>query len=112
MGWFGKKKDLADATEEVLAHLRTTDNIRDLQDGQKELADAIQSLSDRLTRLELSLENHESKVMLAALRETHQAVNVVHGSLNDRVAKVEMRLQTGAPDDGEDTHRITRRNSD
>lgn len=106
MGWFGKKKDLADATEEVLAHLRTTDNIRDLQDGQKELADAIQSLSERLMRLELSLENHESKVMLAALRETHQAVNVVHGTLNERVTKVEMSLENDRSNPGGDTRLI------
>ncbi len=76
---------LAKAASELADHLHVIDNIKALQTGQKELADAIPVLDERVRDLQLDMRTLKAETKLDALREAQAIVNAVQGGLNQRI---------------------------
>jgi hypothetical protein len=52
--WMGRQK-IAEAAKELANHLQVVEHIKALQTGQKELADSIAALGDRIRAIETEL---------------------------------------------------------
>lgn len=66
---FSKDK-IAVAARELADHLQVVEHIKALQQGQKDLADAIKLMGDRIRELESDMRVLKSETKLEALRET------------------------------------------
>ena len=78
MALFGCDK-LAQYGEEVGAYLKAIDHIKELQAAQREMADSIRSVSDRVQALEIEFRAQKAEIRAETLRETQGIVNAVQG---------------------------------
>ena len=83
---------IAKAAAELADHLQVIDNIRALQTGQKELADAIKTLAGQVRDIQTELRALKAETRLEALRETQTIVNAVQGGLNQRIEDLAGKL--------------------
>jgi hypothetical protein len=88
---FSRKK-IGEAAQEIVDHLQLVDNVAALQKGQKELADAIATLSDRMRQLEADLKVIKIETKYEAVKETQLIVNAVQGALNDKLTHVAIQV--------------------
>ncbi len=103
MSIFGREK-LAKASSEFTEILNTVENIRALQAAQRDIADSVKRLADRIQALEIEFRVIKAEVRAEALRETQSIVNAVQGqfykSLQDVAVNVAiLREQTRAGND-------------
>jgi chromosome segregation ATPase len=84
--------DIGKTVEELTDHLRLVDHVRALQEGQKEIAEVISALNQRLTSIEAEFRVLKAETQRDALREAQQAVNAAQGSMHDDLARVSTRL--------------------
>jgi hypothetical protein len=78
MALFGRDK-LAKYTDEVGAYLKVIDHIKELQAAQREMADSIQRVGDRVQALEIEFRALKAEIRTETLRETQSIVNAVQG---------------------------------
>ncbi|MBU3889060.1 hypothetical protein FM996_11570 [Methylosinus sporium] len=83
---------IARAARELAEHLQIIENIKSLQEAQKQLADAIGALDQRLRLLEVELKVIRADVRVDALRETQNIVNSVQGGLNQRIEDLAIKV--------------------
>jgi len=90
-GWLSRKQ-LAEVAKELADHLLLIDHVKALQTGQKELADAIALLGQRLHQIEAQIQTVRADTKLDAIREAQTVINVVQGSLNQRIETLAVKL--------------------
>jgi len=88
---FGRDR-IAKAASELADHLQVIENVRALQTGQKELANAIKSLADQVQELRVEVHVMRADVRLDTLRETQNIVNAVQGGLNQRIEALAVKV--------------------
>jgi cell fate (sporulation/competence/biofilm development) regulator YmcA (YheA/YmcA/DUF963 family) len=86
------RKQLSEAVKELADHLQVVEHIKALQVAQKELADAIKSMGERMHNLEAEMRALKSETKLEALKETQVIVNAVQGGLNQRIEDVAVKV--------------------
>jgi predicted nucleic acid-binding Zn-ribbon protein len=86
------RKKLAEAAREVADHLQLIDHVKALQQGQKEIADAVAALGRRLDILEASLPALKAEVGLSALREAQSVVYQTQSGLNERMERLAVEV--------------------
>lgn len=90
---FKKRRDkIAEAAEELSAHLRATDHIKALQEGQKLLADEISNINQRLDRIESNLKEVGKDAVVEALREAQTLVSRNQDGIYERLSKAEIHI--------------------
>ena len=78
MALFGRDK-LAQYSEEVGAYLKAIDHIKELQAAQREMADSIRRVSDRVQTHEVEFRALKAEIRAETSRETQGIVNAVQG---------------------------------
>jgi hypothetical protein len=86
------RSNIGKTVEELTDHLRLVDHVRALQEGQKEIAEAIRAVSQRLTSVEAEFRILKAETQRDALREVQQAVHAVQGSVHDELTRMATRL--------------------
>ena len=87
-----KRDKIAKAAQELADHLQIVENVKAIQTAQKELADAIKAVSDRVRDLEANMRALKAEASLDALKETQNFVVSVQGGFNERMENVAVRL--------------------
>lgn len=82
----------ASVAQEVVDHLKLIENVKALQTGQKEMADAIARLNDRMHSIEADMKVLRSEIKLEALQEAQKVVWAVQSGLNDRVQDLAVKV--------------------
>ncbi len=91
MSLFGREK-VAKAAQDIADHLNLVDNVKALQELQKELSDSVSRLDERLRAVEAELRAAKAEIRSDALRETQNIVNAVQGGLNQRIQDLAVDL--------------------
>ena len=78
--------------EELTDHLRLVDHVRALQEGQKEIAEALRSVNHRLTSIEAEFRILKAETQRDTVREVQQAVHSAEVSVHDELARLSTRL--------------------
>lgn len=86
------RKNIGDATQEVLDHLQLIDNVKALKAGQLELGSAIGLINERLSKIEAALSVAKAEIKLDAIKESQSVVFAVQNSLNQRVEDLAVKL--------------------
>jgi hypothetical protein len=86
------RKQIAEVAADIASQLRVIDDIKALQVGQKELADTLELLGDRLRKVESELRALKAETILDALKETQAVVNAVQGSFNQRIETLAVKV--------------------
>ncbi|WP_315758026.1 MULTISPECIES: hypothetical protein [unclassified Bradyrhizobium] len=86
------RSNIGKTVEELTDHLRLVDHVRALQDGQKEIAEAIRAVNNRLTSIEAEFRVLKAETQRDALREVQHAVQGVQGSVHDELTRMATRL--------------------
>jgi wobble nucleotide-excising tRNase len=86
------RKDVAAAAKDLAAHLALVDDVASLQNMQKEMANAIAKLNERIKDIESEIKILKAETKLDAVKETHQIVNAVQGAFHDRLTDLTVRL--------------------
>jgi CII-binding regulator of phage lambda lysogenization HflD len=86
------RKGIAEAAKELSNHLQLVEHVKALQTGQKDLADAIASLGQRLNKLEAQVQAVRADTKLDAIREVQTIVNSVQGNLNQRIETLAIKV--------------------
>jgi len=86
------RSNIGKTVEELTDHLRLVDHVRALQDGQKEIAEAIRTVNHRLTSMEAEFRTLKAETQRDALREVQHAVSAVQSSVHDELTRMATRL--------------------
>jgi hypothetical protein len=86
------RKNIGEAAKEIADHLHLVENVKALQMAQKELANSIRLLSERVRDVEADMRILKSETKFEALRETQAIVNSVQGGLNERIEGVAVKV--------------------
>ena len=84
--------NIGKAVEELTDHLRLVDHVRALQEGQKQIAEAIKAVNQRLTAIETEFRVLKAETQRDALREVQHAVQGVQSSMHDELTRMATRL--------------------
>lgn len=79
------KKDIAKAARELADHLEMAQHIKVLQQGQKEIVDAMATLNKRLNDIDSSLQAIKAETKLDAIKETQAMLNAVQGGFYEKL---------------------------
>lgn len=93
------REKIAKTAQEVADHLKLVENVRALQQGQKEIADAIAVIDSRLRSLESNAAALKAEVKFEALKETQQALNSVQGAFYEKLTELAVRVAHLEPQD-------------
>lgn len=91
MAIFGRGR-AAEVAQEVVDHLKLIDNVKALQQGQKELADAINRLGHKLNSIEADMKSLKAEIKLEALKEAQSVVWSVQSEFNQRVQDIAVKV--------------------
>ena len=86
------KKEIADAAKELADSLHVVEHVKALQIAQKELADGLRLMGERIRNLEIEMRVLKSETKLDAIKETQIIVNAVQGGLNQRIEAVAIKV--------------------
>lgn len=84
---FSKDK-IAKTAQEIADTLQLVEHVKSLQQGQKEIVDAMAKLSDRMRDMEYSLKAIKAETLHEAAKETQQVLNSVQGGFYDRITRL------------------------
>lgn len=88
---FGRKQT-AEIAKEIADGLLLIENVRALQEAQKEMANAIAAISDRLRDMEANMRALKAETKHESLKETQLMLNAVQGAFNDKLSDISIRL--------------------
>ncbi len=88
---WGREK-IGKTVEEVANHLLLVDHVKALQQGQKEIAEALKTVNDRLMAVEAEFKVLKAETQRDALREVQQAINAVQGAFYDKLGSLSTRV--------------------
>jgi predicted nucleic acid-binding Zn-ribbon protein len=86
------RKAVAEAAKELAAQLTVVDDVANLQKMQKEMADAIAKLNDRMKDMEGNIRASKAEVKFEAVKETQQMLNSVQGAFHDKLTDLTVRI--------------------
>lgn len=86
------REKIGKAAQEIADHLMLVENVKALQQGQKEMANAIATLDDRIRKVEADLRVVRAETRLEAIRETQQVLNSVQGAFHEKLADLTVRV--------------------
>jgi hypothetical protein len=86
------REKIGKTAQEIANHLMLVENVKALQQGQKEMADAIAALRDRIRDLEADIRGLKAETKLEAIKETQQMVNAVQGAFHERLTDLTVRV--------------------
>jgi len=86
------RQRIADLAGDVAAHFQIIENIKTLQAAQKEMANTIDELSERIRDLQTEMKVLKAEVKFEALKETQNIVNAVQGGLNQRIEALSIKV--------------------
>src|SRR4051812_28379823 len=79
------REKIAKAARRLSEHLQIMENIRALQAAQKEMADGMGSINERISDLQAEIRALKAEIKFECLKETQGIVNAVQGGLNQRL---------------------------
>jgi hypothetical protein len=79
--------------KDVADHLEVIGNVKALQQGQRELADALVKLGDRIRAVEMEMQVLKAETRLEALKESQLVINSVQGALNQRMQDLAVKVE-------------------
>lgn len=98
------REKIGKTAQEIADHLMLVENVKALQQAQKEMANAIGLLDDRMRKMEADMRSVKAEAKFEAVKETQQMLNSVQGAFHDkltdltvRVAQVEKLEQAQSP---------------
>jgi predicted nucleic acid-binding Zn-ribbon protein len=86
------RKGVAEVAKEVAAQFTLVDDVANLQQMQKELADTIAKLNDRIKDIESEMRVLKAEVKFEAVKETQQMLNAVQGAFHDKLTDLTVRI--------------------
>jgi predicted nucleic acid-binding Zn-ribbon protein len=86
------RKGAAEVAKDISAHLTVVDDVANLQKLQKEMADAIAKLSDRINRIEAAMQTVKVEAQLEAVREANRTIQSVQGAFFEKLTDLTVRL--------------------
>jgi hypothetical protein len=92
LGGMLSREKVAKAATELAEHLQIIENIRALQIAQKELADEMRRINERLTAVQTEIRAIKAETRIECLKETQQTVYAVQGGLNERMETISNKL--------------------
>ena len=86
------RDQISKAAQEVADHLQIVEHVKALQQGQRDLSNAVARLDDRIRNIEINLRALKAETALDAIKETQSIVNAVQGSLNQRIENLAVKV--------------------
>jgi predicted nucleic acid-binding Zn-ribbon protein len=86
------REKIGKTAQEIADHLMLVENVRALQQGQKEMANAIASLDDRIRKMEADMRAVKAEAKFEAIKETQQMLNAVQGAFHDKLTDLTVRI--------------------
>ncbi len=86
------RSKIAQTAQEIADHLMLVENVKALQQGQKEMADAIAALDTRLRHIEADIRAVKSEAKFEAVKETQQMLNSVQGAFHEKLTDLTVRV--------------------
>jgi hypothetical protein len=86
------REKIGKAAPEIADHLMLVDNLKALQQAQKEMASALAVLDDRIRKIEAEIRAVKAEVKLDAIKETQQMLNAVQGAFHDKLVDLTVRV--------------------
>ena len=74
------------AAQEVADQLMLVEHVKALQQGQKQMADAIALIDGRLRQIETDMRAVKAEAKLEAIKETNQMLQSVQDAFHDKLA--------------------------
>lgn len=74
------------AAQEVADQLMLVEHVKALQQGQKQMADAIALIDGRLRQIETEMRAVKAEAKLEAIKETNQMLQSVQDAFHDKLA--------------------------
>ena len=68
------------------------ENVKALQQAQKEMANAISVLDGRIRNMEADMRAIKAEAKVDALKETQQVLNAVQGAFNDKLTGITVQV--------------------
>jgi predicted nucleic acid-binding Zn-ribbon protein len=97
------REKIAKTAQEIADHLALVENVKALQQGQKEMANAIAALGSRIGNIEADMRAMKSEVKFEAIKETQQMLNAVQGAFHDKLTDLTVRVSHFEGGDGSKT---------
>jgi predicted nucleic acid-binding Zn-ribbon protein len=77
---------------EIADHLMLVENVKALQQAQKEMANAIAALGDRIRKMETDMRAVKAEAKFEAIKEAQQMLNSVQGAFHDKLTDLTVRI--------------------
>jgi cell fate (sporulation/competence/biofilm development) regulator YmcA (YheA/YmcA/DUF963 family) len=88
---FSREK-IGKTAQEIADHLMLVENVKALQQAQKEMANAIAALDDRIRKMEADMRAVKAEAKFEAIKETQQMLNSVQGAFHDKLTHLTVRI--------------------
>jgi hypothetical protein len=86
------RKGLADLLATLRDHIALVDNVANLQKMQKELADAMTQLTERMKDLERGMGTLKVETQHETTKEMHLTLHAVQGAFHEKLSDLTLRL--------------------
>jgi hypothetical protein len=90
--WFLEEGLMVFSSEKLADALQVVESVKSLQTAQKEIANAVRALDDRIRAVEIEMRVIRAETTLHALKETQLIVNAVQGGLNQRIESLAVKV--------------------
>jgi propanediol dehydratase large subunit len=86
------RKKIGDVAQEVAEAAQVIENVRSLQEAQKELANDIRLMGELMHRLETQMEVLKAQTKQEAAEKTQEIVNAVQGAFYQRLQDLAVKI--------------------
>ncbi len=86
------REKIGKAAQEVADHLMLVEHVKALQQGQKQMADAIALFDRRLRQFEAELRAAKAETKFEAVKETTQLLQSVQDAFHDRLTHLTVKV--------------------
>jgi hypothetical protein len=86
------REKIGKAAQEVADHLMLVENVKALQQGQKQMADAIALLDTRLRQIEADMRAVKAEAKFEAIKETTHMLQSVQGAFHEKLTHLTVKV--------------------
>lgn len=86
------RRKLGEAAQGIADHLLLIEQVKALQTAQKEIAEAVGQIGERLRKIEADMAALKAEVKLDAIKEAQGVVYAVQSDLNRRIQEVAVKV--------------------
>jgi cell fate (sporulation/competence/biofilm development) regulator YmcA (YheA/YmcA/DUF963 family) len=86
------REKIGKAAQEVADHLMLVEHVKVLQQGQKQMADAIALVDSRLRQFEADVRAAKAETKFEAIKETTHLLQSVQGAFHDRLTHLTVKV--------------------